>query len=40
MDEIAVIDGKRYSVETQAVFVEKDSEITVIAVDGPKITVK
>lgn len=37
---IALIDGKRYSVESQAVFVEKDSEITVIAVDGPKITVK
>ena len=37
---IALIDGKRYSVETQAVFVEKDSEITVLSVDGPKITVK
>lgn len=37
---IALIDGKRYSVETQATFTEKDSEITVIAVDGPKITVK
>ena len=37
---IALIDGKRYSVETQATFVEKDSEITVLSVDGPKITVK
>ena len=37
---IALIEGKRYSVETQATFTEKDSEITVIAVDGPKITVK
>lgn len=37
---IALIDGKRYSVETQATFTEKDSEVTVIAVDGPKITVK
>ena len=37
---IALIDGKRYSVETQATYTEKDTEITVIAVDGPKITVK
>jgi membrane-bound serine protease (ClpP class) len=37
---IALIDGKRYSVESQATFVDKDSEITVISVDGPKITVK
>lgn len=37
---IALIDGNRYSVETQAMFVEKDSEITVLSVDGPKITVK
>ena len=37
---IALIDGKRYSVETQATFTEKDTEITVIAVDGPKITVR
>ena len=37
---IALIDGKRYSVETQAIFTEKDTEITVIAVDGPKITVR
>ncbi len=37
---IALIDGKRYSVETQATFTDKDTEVTVIAVDGPKITVK
>ena len=37
---IAVFDGVRYSVETQATFTEKDTEVTVIAVDGPKITVK
>jgi membrane-bound serine protease (ClpP class) len=37
---IALIDGKRYSVETQATFVEKDSTVTVIAIDGPRITVK
>lgn len=37
---IALIDGKRYSVESQATFIEKDSEITVLSVDGPKITVK
>ena len=37
---IALIDGKRYSVETQATFVEKGSEITVLFVDGPRITVK
>lgn len=37
---IALIDGRRYSVETQATFTEKDTEITVIAVDGPKITVR
>lgn len=37
---IALIDGKRYSVETQATFTERDTEITVIAVDGPKITVR
>ena len=37
---IALIDGKRYSVETQATFVEKGSEITVLSVDGPRITVK
>ncbi len=37
---IALIDGKRYSVETQATFTEKDSVVTVIAVDGPKITVR
>ena len=37
---IALIDGKRYSVETQATFIEKDSTITVLKVDGPKITVQ
>ena len=36
----ALIDGKPYSVITQATFVDKDSEITVLAVDGTKITVK
>ena len=36
---IVLIDGKRYSVESQAVFVEKDATVTVIAVEGPKITV-
>ena len=33
---VALIEGKRYSVETQ----ERDSEITVLAVDGNKITVQ
>ncbi len=37
---IALIDGKRYSVETQATFVDKDSAITVLSVDGTKITVQ
>ncbi|MBR6463897.1 MAG: hypothetical protein IKS81_01250 [Verrucomicrobia bacterium] len=37
---VALIEGKRYSVETQATFVERDSEITVLAVDGNKITVQ
>lgn len=37
---IVLIDGKRYSVETQATFVDKDAEITVLAVDGTKITVR
>ena len=37
---IALIDGQRYSVETQATFIEKDSEVTVLAVDGTKITVQ
>lgn len=37
---IALIDGKRYSVETQATFAEKNSKITVLSVDGTKITVK
>ena len=37
---IALIDGERYSVESQATFIEKDSTITVLKVDGPKITVQ
>ncbi len=37
---IALIDGQRYSVETQAMFLEKDSPITVISVNGTKITVQ
>ena len=37
---IALIDGKRYSVETQATFVDKDAEVTVLGVDGTKITVR
>jgi membrane-bound serine protease (ClpP class) len=37
---IALIGGKRYSVETEATFIEKGSEITVLSVDGTKITVK
>lgn len=37
---IAEIDGVRYSVETQATFIDKGSEVTVLAVDGTKITVK
>lgn len=37
---IALIEGQRYSVETQATFIDKDSEITVLAVDGTKITVQ
>jgi len=37
---IAVIGGKRYSVETEAKFVDRGSEITVLSVDGTKITVK
>jgi len=36
---IALIEGVRYSVETQATFVDKDSTITVLSVDGTKITV-
>ena len=36
---IVQIDGKRYSVMTQATFIEKDAPVTVIAVDGTKITV-
>ncbi|MDO4836410.1 MAG: NfeD family protein [Clostridia bacterium] len=37
---IALIDGQRYSVESQATFIDKDSEITVLSVDGTKITVR
>ena len=37
---IVLIDGKRYSVESQATFVDKGAEITVLAVDGTKITVR
>ncbi len=37
---IALIDGTRYSVETQATFIDKNSEVTVLSVDGTKITVK
>ncbi len=37
---IALIDGTRYSVQTQATFIDKDAEITVLAVDGTKITVQ
>lgn len=37
---IAVIDGQRYSVETQATFIDRDSEVTVLKVDGTKITVQ
>lgn len=37
---IAEIDGVRCSVETQATFIDKGSEVTVLAVDGTKITVK
>ena len=37
---IALIDGKRYSVETQATFVEKDQSVTVVSVEGTKITVQ
>lgn len=37
---IAQIEGKRYSVETQATFLEKDSVVTVLSVDGTKITVQ
>lgn len=36
---IALIDGKRYSVSTQAVFADRGTAVTVIAVDGNKITV-
>ena len=36
---IALIDGKRYSVLSQATFIEKDAPVTVVAVDGTKITV-
>ena len=36
---IVLIDGKRYSVESQATFVDRDAEVTVISVEGTKITV-
>ena len=36
---IVMIDGTRYSVESQATFVERDASVTVVAVDGTKITV-
>ena len=36
---IVMIDGKRYSVESQATFVDRDAAVTVVAVDGTKITV-
>lgn len=36
---IILIDGKRYSVESQATFIDKDKSVTVISVDGTKITV-
>lgn len=36
---IVMIDGTRYSVETQATFVDRDADVTVVAVDGTKITV-
>ena len=37
---IALIEGQRYSVEAQATFIDKDTEITVRSVDGTKITVQ
>ncbi|MBQ1821625.1 MAG: hypothetical protein II117_08495 [Clostridia bacterium] len=37
---IALIEGKRYSVETQATFIEKDQTVTVVSVEGTKITVQ
>lgn len=37
---IALIEGKRYSVETQATFTEKDQTVTVVSVEGTKITVQ
>ena len=36
---IVLIDGKRYSVESQATFVDRDAEVTVVSVEGTKITV-
>lgn len=36
---IVMIDGTRYSVESQATFVDRDAEVTVVKVDGTKITV-
>ena len=35
-----LIDGERYSVVTQATFVEKGSTVTVLSVDGPRIIVE
>ena len=37
---IAVFGDKRYSVETEAKFIEKGSEVKVLSVDGTKITVR
>lgn len=37
---IALIEGKRYSVETQATFTEKGQTVTVVSVEGTKITVQ
>ncbi len=36
---IVIIDGTRYSVESQATFVDRNAIVTVVAVDGTKITV-
>ena len=36
---IVIIDGKRYSVETQAVFVDKDATVTVVSIEGSRIIV-
>ena len=37
---IALIEGKRYSVETQATFTDRDQTVTVVSVEGTKITVQ